>query len=692
MRFHLLSPIGLLCGLVALSVSGAAQAAPRGFDAETLVSLDRVSDPQLRPDASGFAYVLREADLAANKASTALWYQPLGKAGTEAVRLTTSGSASSPRWSSDGRHLYFLSSRSGSNQVWRLELGGIGGEATQVTRFALDVNNFRLSPKNDALAVSLEVFPDCADLDCTVKKLEAQSSAAGTGKAFDKLFVRHWDSWKDGRRNQLFVAAIDSSGRAAAEPQRVSRGIDADISSKPFGGDEDYAWSPDGSQIAFSARIAGRSEAWSTNFDIYIVPTDGSAAPRNLTEDNPAWDAGPVFSADGKTLYYRAMQRPGFEADRLALMRLALAGGAASEIASGWDRSADGISLGADGRYLYTTSNDLGEHRLFRIRLADGKAERLVSGGGVGGFSLAGDRLVFTRDSLTGPAQLYVAKADGSQQRQLSRFNEARLADVVMGEYQQFSFPGWNDETVHGYVVKPWNFEAGREYPVAFIIHGGPQGSMGNSFHYRWNPQTYAGQGWAVVFIDFHGSTGYGQAFTDSISGDWGGKPLVDLQKGWEYALSEFDFLNGERACALGASYGGYMINWIAGNWQAPWDCLVNHSGVFDNRMMGYSTEELWFDEWEFGGTPFEKPANYEKHNPVAHVDKWRVPMLVVHGQLDYRIPVEQGIAAFTALQRRGIDSRFLYFPDENHWILKPANSVQWHREVNDWLRRHLAP
>ncbi|MCK7593350.1 alpha/beta hydrolase family protein [Pseudomarimonas salicorniae] len=681
---------GLIAGLLTL-LPACALAAERGLSPEDLVSLDRVSDPQLRPGAGGLAYVLREADLAANKASTAIWYQALGKQPGAAVKLTTQGGASSPRWSADGRHLYFLSARSGSNQVWRLDLGGVGGEAQQVTSFAVDVGNFRLSPKGDALALSLEVFPDCPDLACTAKRLEEKAAARTTGMSFDKLFVRHWDSWKDGRRNQLFVARMDGQGKAAAEPVRVSRDIDGDVSSKPFGGDDDYAFSPDGSQIAFSARIAGRSEPWSTNFDIYLVPADGSAPPRNLTEDNPAWDAGPVFSADGKTLYYRAMKRPGFEADRLALVKRPLAGGTPVEIAPDWDRSADGITLDETGKHLYTTAYDLGEHRLFRIRLADGAAQRLVEGGGVGGFSLEGSTLVFTRDSLTSPAQLFLARADGSQQRRISEFNAERLAAVGMGEYQQFRFAGWNDETVHGYVVKPWNYKEGGKYPVAFIIHGGPQGSMGNSFHYRWNPQTYAAKGWAVVFIDFHGSTGYGQAFTDSISGDWGGKPLVDLQKGWQYALSEFGFLDGERACALGASYGGYMVNWIAGNWQEPWDCLVSHAGVFDNRMMGYSTEELWFDEWEMGGTPYEVPANYEKHNPVAHVAKWKVPMLVIHGQLDYRIPVEQGIGAFTALQRQGIESRFLYFPDENHWILKPANSVQWHQAVNDWLAEHLS-
>ena len=277
-----------------------------------------------------------------------------------------------------------------------------------------------------------------------------------------------------------------------------------------------------------------------------------------------------------------------------------------------------------------------------------------------------------------------------TEARQLTHFSASQLQNVEMGDYEQFSFTGAGKETVYGYVVKPSGFEEGKQYPVAFLIHGGPQGSFGNHFHYRWNPQTYAGQGFVAVFIDFHGSTGYGQAFTDSISGDWGGNPLVDLQLGLQAAMDKYPFINGEKVCALGASYGGFMINWIAGNWPQRFDCLVNHDGVFDQRMMYYATEELWFPEWEHGGPYFARPDDYEKHNPVNYVSQWQTPMLVIHGELDYRIPVTQGIAAFTALQRRGIASKFLYFPDENHWVRKPHNSLQWHNEVNQWLHHYL--
>jgi dipeptidyl aminopeptidase/acylaminoacyl peptidase len=676
-----------LTGVSLLAFSLLSYAAPRGFDAADLVTLDRVSAPTLSPDGKQLVYALREANLEANKATTALWIRPLdGKA--EARRLTAAdSSAMEPQWSHDGRYLYFLSTRSGSAQVWRLAL--IGGEAQPVTSYAFDVGSFRLSPDGRSIAFSLDVFTDCADLACSKQRLDDKAANKASGVVFDRLFVRHWDAWADGRRNQLFTSALADDGSSLPEPRRVSRDIDGDVPSKPFGDGSEYAWSPDGKTLVFNARIAGKSEAWSTNFDLYQVPADGSAAPKNLTAANPAWDTGPVFSPDGRTLYYRAMSRPGFEADRFALMALSLADGSTREIAPRWDASADGITLSRDGRRIYTTAYELGRHPLFAVDVRTGEVEGIAADGAIEGFDLRGDVLAFARSTLTSPAQLFIARADGSQAKQFSQFNASRLADIRMGAAEQFRFPGWNDETVHGFVVKPWNYEAGKKYPVAFVIHGGPQGSMGDSFHYRWNPQTYAGLGFAVVFIDFHGSSGYGQKFTDSISGDWGGKPLEDLQKGWAHALATYAFLDGANACALGASYGGYMVNWIAGNWNEPWKCLVNHDGVFDTRAMGFETEELWFTEWENNGTPFDPASTYEKHNPVLHVAQWRVPMLVVQGELDFRIPTTQGLATFTALQRRGIESQLLVFPNENHWVLKPANSLQWHQTVAAWLKRY---
>lgn len=676
----------LLARLVCLALATApfgASAVDRGLDARDLNALDRVGAPTLSPDGRWLAYTLRQADLEANRASTGLFLRGL-QDGAQPRRVNAEGkSANSPSFSPDGRTLYYLSAESGSMQLWSAPVRS--GRARQVTDYPLGVGSYRIAPDGRSVALSFRVHPECADLACSTQRNGAAAANKATGKSYDMLFARHWDSWADGQRNHLYVAPI-KDGVVRGEPVRISRGIDGDVPSMPFGGSDDYAWAPDSKSLVFSVRIAGAREPTSTNFDLYRASVGGQDAPVNLTSDNPAWDANPLFSEDGQTLYYTAMKRPGFEADRMAVMALDLNTGQRREIAPDWDFSAGSLSLHAGE--LYTTSNRLGEHPLFAIAPETGEARIVVGGGNVTGFALHGDTLVFQRDTLTQPAQLHVSTPQGGVERVLTDFNRERLSAIGMGEFEQFSFAGHGDGAVYGYVVKPVRYTAGQKYPVAFIIHGGPQGSMGNSFHYRWNPQTYAARGYAAVFIDFHGSTGYGQAFTDAISQDWGGKPLEDLRKGWAAALERYDFLDGERACALGASYGGYMVNWIAGQWGDAWKCLISHAGVFDTRMMGYSTEELWFTEWENGGAVYENPQAYEQFNPVLHVDKWNTPMLVIHGQLDYRIPVEQGIAAFTALQRRGVPSQFLYFPDENHWILKPANSVQWHDTVLNWMDR----
>lgn len=669
-----------------------AAAAPHAFDAHDLVMLDRVSDPQLSADATRVAYQLRETDYAANKGKNSIWVLDLKERNAKPLRVTDNGvNATSPRWSPDGGTVYFQAKGGDAMQVWSRRADGKSA-AVQVTGLSLDVNNYKLSPDGKQVLLSIDTFAECAQeadaFACTKKRLDDTAANKASGKLFDKLFIRHWDTWADGRRSQLYIAAIGADGKIAGVPKLLSQGIDGDVPSKPFGDDSEFAFSPDGRTVYFDVRIAGRSEPWSTNFDIYSVPSDGSSAPKNLTAANTAWDAYPLPAADGKTLYYLAMKRPTFEADRFGIMALDLASGQTREIDPQWDRSPSGLQLSKDGKTLYTTVDDNGDHPLFAVDIKTGKATKLSGAGQVEGFSVAGNSIVIARSTLKAPADLFRLNARDAALAPLTHLNTARLADVAMGDYEFYTFKGAGDETVQGYVVKPANFEKGKKYPVAFIIHGGPQGAWTNEFHYRWNPQTYAGQGFAVVTVNFHGSTGYGQKFTDAISGDWGGAPLEDLQKGWAAALQKYDFLDGNRACALGASYGGYMIYWIAGNWPQPWKCLVDHDGVFDSRMMAYSTEELWFDEWEHHGTQWEKPEAYEKFNPVNYVAKWTVPMLVVHSEKDFRIPVEQGIAAFTALQRRGIPSEFLTFPDENHWVLKPQNSVLWHDTVNAWLEK----
>ena len=677
--------VALLLALAA-GFHGPLQARP--FDVEDLVRLARVSDPVLSPDGQLVAYTLRETDMESNRGVTSLWLVS-SDASSAPRRLTGAGSnASSPRWASAGDSLYFLSDRSGSNQVWSLPLRG--GEARQVTLFPVPVRTYVVAPAGDRLAVSLSVFTDCPDLACTRQRLDERSSSKASGVLHEQLFVRHWDSWEDGRRAQLFVVELDAQGRAG-EPRLLSRGLDANVPTRPFGDASEITFSPDGASVVFAARLATPDEAWSTNVDLWSVRVAGEGAPENLTADNLATDTTPLFSPDGRHLAWLAMSRPGFEADRYRVMLRDLQSGATREVAPDWDRSAHGLAFSADGRTLYTWSDDLGHRRLFAVDTRSGAARAISGDGTMAGFSVGRNGVVFVRQDLASPGDLFRVNPRGGGERRLTAHNAELLAGLEFGGYEQFSFEGAGGATVYGWVVKPVGFEAGRTYPVAFIVHGGPQGSMGNNFHYRWNAQTYAGQGYAAVFIDFHGSTGYGQDFTDSISGDWGGKPLEDLQKGWAAALQKYPFLDGARACALGASYGGYMVNWIAGAWPDGFACLVNHCGILDNRSMYYTTEELWFPEWEMGGPQFENPAGYELHNPLNRVAEWRTPMLVIHGANDFRVPLSQGLATFTALQRQGIPSQFLYFPDENHWVLKPANSIQWHRAVESWLDRWTA-
>ena len=677
----------LLCASVPLA-HAASDAGKHPFNVHDLVMLKRVSDPRLSPNGSMVAFTERRTDYAANKGVYSIQLLDLNRPDALPKRLVDN--ATDPRWSRDGSHIYFLSSRSGSTQLWSIPASG--GTPEQVTHYPLDIGSFKLSPDGMHVALTMDVFTDCATLACTRKRLDARKADPATGRLYTRLFVRHWDTWSDGRRSQLFVARLGPDGAVTGEPVHVSRGIDGDIPSKPFGDAGEYSFSPRGNKLYFDVRIAGTSEPWSTNFDIYSVPADGSAAPRDLTAANKAWDGWPVPSPDGKWLYYLAQTKPGFESDRFAIMKMDLATGKTRELDEDWDRSPGNLSISSDGKTLYATANDAGQHPLFAIDARDGGVDKLVDEGSVAGYqrALAINRIVLVRDSLTQPGDIYTMRVNGGHLTQVTHVNRAALADVSMGQPRWFTFDGWNDERVQGYVVTPADYDSSKMYPVAFIVHGGPQGAMTNSWSYRWNPQTYAGQGFAVVTINFHGSTGYGQKFTDSISKDWGGKPLDDLKAGWKYALGHYDFLDGSRACALGASYGGYMVYWMAGVWNKPFKCFVDHDGVFDTRMMYYATDELWFEEHENGGPQYLNPKAYEKFNPLDHVKDWRVPMLVVHSGHDYRIPLTQGLGAFTALQRRGIPSEFLTFPDENHWVRKPHNSVQWHDTVNAWLKRWL--
>ena len=671
--------IFLFC-LIVMGFSAVVFAQTHPFSIHDMLAMDRLSEPQVSPDGKWVVFTLRKTDLAANRGRTDLWL--VGIDGTGLRQLTVNPASDfSPQWARDGKSIWFLSTRSGSAQIWRMPVDG--GEPEQKTSLPLDVGGFLLSPDGSRLAVTMEVFPSCENVACSKTKLDEMEGRKASGKIYDKLFFRHWDTWGDGRRSHVFTMPI-----TGGEPVDLMKGMDADCPSKPFGGVEEIAFTPDSKSIVFTARVAGREEAWSTNFDLYLVPVDGSTAPKLLTANNKAWDTTPAFSPDGKTLAYLAMSRPGYEADRFRIVLRSWPDGTERVLTEAWDYSAGGILWSADGKTIYTHADNIGQHSIFALDAATGKARTVVKDGTVSAVALAGPRLLYGLHHLKSPVELYTVLPTGADIRRITRINDEKLAQARLGEPEQFSFKGWNDETVYCYIVKPIDFDTSKKYPVAFLIHGGPQGSFGNDFHYRWNPQAYAGAGYAAVMVDFHGSTGYGQAFCDAIRGDWGGKPLEDLQKGLAATLAKYPWMDGERVAALGASYGGYMINWIAGNWPDRFKCLVNHDGNLDERMAYFDTEELWFPEWDHNGNPWDNPENYAKHNPIDHVKKWKTPMLVVHGGQDFRVVETQGMSTFTVLQRRGIPSKFLYFPDENHWVLKPQNSIQWHETVLGWLNQ----
>ena len=665
--------------LAALLAATAATPAPaRQLTIDDVTTLSRVGAPTASKDGRWLVWAQRETDLAANKGRYDLWRLDLSRPGAVPTRLVAEATVNENDPQIVGDTVYFSSDKGGGDgAIWSVTV--TGGTPRQVTSFAGGFNGFKVAPTGDKLVVWADRKPGAPTLEPAMEKKDPN---AGEGRTYDQLFVRHWDTWADGARQQLFVLPL-TGGRAAGNGRALVGALVGDTPSKPYGGGEEVAWSPDGRTLYFALREAGRIEPLSTNLDIFAVPADGSAPPRNLTDDNDGMDNQPTVSPDGRTLAWFAMRRPGYEADRQVLTTLDLASGKKTSLTARWDRSIGSIAWAPDSRSLLVTAEDTQENPLWRVDARSGAVTRLTQQGNVSAVAVVPGGAVVAMNSLTAPDDYYRVTT-GTPQR-LTSVNAAKLAGIDLPTVERFSFTGANNDTVWGYAVRPANAPA--KVPVAFMVHGGPQGSSNNSWSYRWNPAVFAGAGYGLVAVDFHGSTGYGQAFTDAIRNNWGGWPLEDLQKGLSSATQKFGWLDGDNACALGASYGGYMMNWIEGRWPDRFKCIVQHDGVFDARAMAYETEELWFDEWEHGGKPYyEDPAAFEKWNPVNYVDKWKTPMLVITGEKDFRIPYTQGLATFTALQRRNIPSRLLVNPNENHWVLRPRNSRQWYREVLGWM------
>ncbi|MEW6744124.1 MAG: S9 family peptidase [Planctomycetota bacterium] len=665
----------ILAGLLALTAGDSAPNGPHPFQFEDLFAMHRLSDPQPSPDGEWVAYVSRVYSLETNSSQSDIWIASID--GGTCYQLTTSPAQDSgPRWSPDGKRLAFVSTRSGSSQIWTIDPKG--GEAQQLSRFPVDVDNVSWSPAGDKLAFTAEVYPGL-DMAATATKDEERAKDPVKARSYTSLLFRHWDSWEDGKRSHLFV--MPAAGGPALD---LMQEVDADCPTRPFGGPEEIGWSGDGSELCFTARM-GENRAWTTDIDLYLVPAAGGNL-RCITEANEAWDTTPAYSPDGRFIAYLAMQRPGYEADRLRIIVHDRASGAKRVVADAWDRSVGEIAWSPDGKTLYVTADDMARRPLFAITVVSGEITKVVPSHHCTDLRVtAKGELVFCQDSLTSPAVVMACGSIGQDLRALSLQNRQRLDEVLMSTPEEFFFAGAGGDRIHSWLLKPVAFEEGRKVPLAFLVHGGPQGCWSDQFHYRWNPQIYAGAGYAVVAINFHGSTSFGQGFCDSIRGDWGGKPFVDLMRGLDHALATYSFIDPERMGALGASFGGTMINWIAGQTDR-FKALACHDGNLDERAAYFMTEELWFPEWDHMGVPWENPVSYEKHNPVNFVQNWKTPMLVIHGALDFRVVDTSGLSTFTALQRRGIPSKLLYFPDETHFVQKPRNSQLWHREVLAWL------
>ena len=671
-----------LAASVAAAALSATPAVARPMTATDMHMMRRLGAPSVSPDGRFAVFTLSTTDLAANKRNNAIHILDLKTKGTAPQPLAglTQG-AHDAVFGADSA-IWYLAPAGGQDQLFRM---AVGGQPVQVSTLKGDISGFKISADGSRLIVWADRHVQCADLACdNLPKVQK----SGSGRVYDQLFVRHWDTWVEpGVRSRIFAFPIEG-GKVAGAGVPVTGALVGDTPSKPFGGGEEIAVSNDGRTVFFALREAGKIEAKSTNLDIFSAPADGSAPPTNLTPDNDGTDNLPTLSPDGRTLAWVSMARPTYEADRLVVKLRDLATGQVRALTANWDRSAASLAWTKDGKSLIVDANDTLENPLFRVDVASGKITRLTTEGSAHGAApLADGSVLFQMNSIKAPDDLYRVDGRGRLTR-LTDVNQELLNQLDPVSFEKFSFTGANNDRVWGFKLKP---QRTAKLPIAFVVHGGPQGSFGNGWSYRWNSRLLSSPGYAVVSVDFHGSTGYGQAFTDSIQNNWGGWPLEDLQKGLAFATSNDPSLDAGNACALGASYGGYMMNWIAGQWPDRFKCLVQHDGVFDQRAMAYETEELWFTEWEHGGKAYyEDPAAYERWNPVNHVTKWKTPMLVITGEKDYRIPYSQGLASFTALQRRDIPSKLLVFPDENHWVLKPNNSIQWYGEVFGWLGTHL--
>ena len=678
--------VGVVVAVLMAAVTMAGQTAEkRAITFKDLISLHRLSEPQISPDGKWIAYSVATPDLEANHAVRDIWV--VATTGGEARQLTRGGTDTRPRWSPDGKKLAFISGRAGTPQIYWIALEG--GEATRLTSISTGADNELWSPDGKTMAFVSSVYPDCRDDACNEKRDAATEKSKVKARVYEKLLYRHWTEWWDGKRGHLFVMAVDGGG----VPKDLIPGANYDVPPFNEGAPEAIAFSPDGRELCYTANT-DKDEALSTNGDLFTVDVAGGSEPKRITT-NPGNDWGPQYSPDGKWIAYRAQFLGGFEADRWRLMLYDRQSGKSVNRTEDFDRNVESYEWTPDSAQVYFQAEDKAEMPVYAIAVAAGSAPKVVVADGFNAefdISRDGRTLALARTSLTMPAELFTADVDGGHLRQVTHQNSALLAQLELTAAEPFWFEGAEKTQVEGLMIRPPHFDAAKKYPTLLLIHGGPQGAWTDAWGYRWNQQVMAAPGYVVVMINPRGSTGYGQKFTAEISRDWGGKVYEDLMKGLDAAIAKYPFIDGTRVGAAGGSYGGYMIDWIATHTD-QFKCLISHAGPYDLVSEYGATEELWFADWEFGGPPWAKPDLYKKWAPseyAAALGKYKTPTLVVGGELDFRVPYNQDLEFFTALQVQGVPSKLVIFPDEGHWVLKPQNSEFWYGTFLDWLGRYL--
>ncbi len=675
--------IGALVAAAVLSPPGSeAQTGGRPLQTEEFLSLDRVSDPQVSPDGQWVVYTVTTTDLSANSRATDLWL--VAASGGEPRRISdVRRGGRHARWSPDGRTVAYVTTRGDGAEVRLYDVAR--SRSRRLVRLSTGADGVIWSPTGAHLAFVSEVYPECADDACNAARMEAEAGRASRARAYDDLLYRHWRSWEDGRRSHLFVVPV-----GGGTPLDVIAGSDYDVPVPPFGGSTDYDFTVDGRSLVFTTKV-GTDQAWHTNTDIYQVPIEGGE-PRNLTSGFRGTEQHPAPSPNGRMLAFLSQERAGFEADRWRLMVLDLSTGAVREVTRGFDQwVADYVWL-PNSRELVFTSQLRHHNLIYRTNL-NGRIEALMRWGNSSQISIAddGNTMALVNDAINRPGQVFVWSINaGATPQQLTNLNAQVLSQVKMNPAEEISWVGADGNTVRGMLVRPPQYQRGQRHPLLVLIHGGPQGAWRDNWHSRWNAQLFSAAGYVTVLLNPRGSTGFGQRFVDQISQDWGGRVYIDIMSGVEHA-ARFPFVDSTRIAAAGGSYGGYMVNWINGH-SDRFDALVTHAGIHNLESFYGATEELWFPEWEFGGTPWENRTYYEQWSPHRFANNYRTPTLVVHGALDFRVPDTQSLEVFTALRRQGVPARLLYFPDEGHWIGRPQNQLVWWTEVHGWLARYLSP